>query len=137
MHLVGSQGAVLQALEERRQLNQPQSPVAARQKHSLGATLRPRLNAQSLGLSTAEYEQAKRCFIQYDTDRSNTLSLQELEQLVAELLRMKNLRADDEVVKRLANRHFREADVDGNNMLDFDEFVSIYQKILRVYDVAM
>lgn len=134
--LASAQGALMKELEDRRRANSPKGPTGARQQHALGATMRARASAQSLGLSVAEYEQAKRCFIQYDKDCSGTLDREELERLFGELLVLNNHRVDDNMVKVLAKRHFDEADVDGNKQLDFEEFVTIYQQILRVYDVA-
>jgi len=63
-----------------------------------------------------------------DTDRSGSVELHELENILNHLLghKMKPM-----LIKRLASMHFNEADRDKSGHIDMQEFLEIYAKLKK------
>ena len=76
-------------------------------------------------LNAKEVAKAKELFSKYDVDNSDSVSKDELRNLLREL----NLRLDDERYERYVERYWKEADTDVSGTISLDEFLVLYAKV--------
>lgn len=81
--------------------------------------------AQKHGMSEVDLDKIKKKFDMYDTDKSGEIEFDEFEQMMGNLLGLKD--PGDLPAERM-NRFWREIDVDGSGSVDFGEFVEWYTK---------
>eukprot|EP01133_Synstelium_polycarpum_P010254 gene10254-11956_t len=88
----------------------------------------PKLEKQeAIQLNEAEIEEARAQFAKYDANKSGTIDRAELTLLLRETIAK---RMGDMMMKRLVDGHMQLADKDGNDEIDFNEFIAVYKKIL-------
>lgn len=79
-------------------------------------------------MSPEEVDRAVEKFHACDVDKSGSIELQELEQILGMLLghKMKPF-----LIKSVAKMHFTEADRDKSGSIDLEEFLEVYAKIYK------
>jgi Ca2+-binding EF-hand superfamily protein len=76
---------------------------------------------------------ARSLFAEFDSDASGAIDGSELSLLVLALLHKTGRQGEDEeTVASLCTSLLEEADTDANGTIDFDEFVGVFNQILRL-----
>ena len=73
---------------------------------------------------------AQHAFDKYDEDKSGTLDIMELAEVLIHLLPLQNSDFNEDQWVDLIKRVYQQNDADGDGHIDFDEFVKLYTKVL-------
>ncbi|KAL9645858.1 hypothetical protein ABK040_003588 [Willaertia magna] len=87
----------------------------------------PKVNKNQIQLSESEVELAKIKFNEYDLDKSGSIDKQELRKLLEDVNGSKKM--SKLLFDRLVDMHMQQGDKDGNEKIEFEEFLGIYTKI--------
>ena len=73
---------------------------------------------------------AQHAFDKYDEDKSGTLDIMELAEVLIHLLPLQNSDFNEDQWVDLIKRVYQQNDADSDGHIDFDEFVKLYTKVL-------
>jgi len=80
------------------------------------------------GLTPEEIKDAEEQFKKYDLDQSGTIDREEMYKLLVDVSKGKQ---SGEVLRKIADMHFKAADKDASGQIDEIEFLQVYSKLLK------